>query len=78
MKKLVPIAVAATQDSPPQCADPEGLYSEYLTTVYAAGRNARSAKGISGLLQAAAPLKGLKTMESRLAAEANRALANSN
>ena len=78
MKKLVPAAVAAAQDSPPQCADPGGLYSEYVTTVYAAGHNARSAHGISGLLKAAAPLKGLTTMESRLAAEANRALANNN
>ena len=75
LKKLVPAALAAAQDSPPQCADPGGLYSEYVTTVYVAGDNARSAQGISGLLKAAAPLKGLKTMESRLAAEANRALA---
>ena len=77
MKELMPAAVAATQESPPQCADPEGSYSEFVTTVYAAGHNARSAKGFSGLLKAAAPLKGLKMMESRLAAEANRALANS-
>jgi len=77
MTKLMPAARAATQDSPPQCTDPEGLYTEYVVAVYAAGRNARSAKGISGLLKAAAPLKDLKTMESRLAAEANRALANS-
>ena len=77
MKKLMPAAVAATQESPPQCADPEGLYSEIVVAVYAAGHNARSAKGISGLLKAAVPLKGLKTMETRLAAEANRALATS-
>jgi hypothetical protein len=77
MKKLMPAALAATQDSPPQCTDPEGLYTEYVVAVYAAGHNARSAKGISGLLKAAAPLKDLNTMESRLAAEANRALANS-
>ena len=64
MKKLVPAAMAATQGSPPQCADPGGLYGEFVVAVYAAGRNARSAKGISGLLKAAAPLKGLKTMES--------------
>ena len=67
--------MAATQAPPPQCADPDGLYGEYVTAVYVAGRNARSAKGISGLLKAAAPLKGLKTMESRLAAEAARAMA---
>jgi hypothetical protein len=77
LNKLVPAAVAAAQVPPPRCADPNGLYSEYVTTVYVAGDNARSAQGISGLLKAAVPLKGLKTMESRLAAEANRALANS-
>lgn len=75
LNKLVPAALAAAQASPPQCADPDGLYSEYVTTVYVAGDNARSAQGISGLLRAAAPLKGLKTTDSRLAAEANRVLA---
>jgi hypothetical protein len=42
-----------------------------------AGNNASSAQGISALLKAAAPLKGLKTIESRLAAEANLAVAKS-
>jgi len=73
----VPAALAAAQVPPPRCADPDSLYGEYVTTVYVAGDNARSAQGIGGLLKAAAPLKGLKTMESRLAAEANRALVNS-
>ena len=59
----------------PRCADPENLFSEYVTAVYVAGDNARSARGISGLLKAAAPLKGLKTIESKLAAEAARAMA---
>lgn len=77
LNKLVPVALAAAEDSPPHCADPAALYSEYVTTVYEAGDNARSARGISGLLKAAAPLKGLTGMESRLAAEANRTLATS-
>jgi len=75
LKKLVPAAVAAAPAGPPPCGDPADLYSEYVTAVYEAGYNARSAQGISGLLKAAVPLKGLKTMESGLAAEANRVLA---
>jgi hypothetical protein len=75
LKKLVPAALAAAQVPPPRCADPDGLYSEYVTAVYVAGDNARSAEGTSGLLKAAAPLQGLKTIESRLAAEASRAMA---
>jgi TRAP-type mannitol/chloroaromatic compound transport system permease small subunit len=57
------------------CTDPGGLYSEHVTTVYQAGYDAHPAQGISDLLKAAAPLKGLKTIDSRLAAEANRAMA---
>ena len=75
LNKLVPEAVAAAQAPPPLCADPDGLFSDYVTAVYVAGDNARTAKGISGLLKAAAPLKGLKTIESKLAAEAARAMA---
>lgn len=75
LSKLVPEAVAAAQAPPPRCADPDGLFSDYVTAVYVAGDNARTAKGISGLLKAAAPLKGLKTIESKLAAEAARAMA---
>jgi hypothetical protein len=75
LKKLVPAALAAAQAPPPRCADPGGLYSEYVTAVYEAGDNARAAEGTGGLLKAAAGLKGLKTIESQLAAEANRATA---
>jgi hypothetical protein len=71
--KLVPTALAAAQAPPPRCADPAGLFSDYVTAVYVAGDSARSAKGMRGLLKAAAPLKSLKELESRLAAEANRA-----
>ena len=72
LKRLVPAALAAAQAPPPRCADPDGLFSDYVTTVYVAGDDARSARGISGLLKAAAPLKTLKTKEARLAAEAAR------
>ena len=76
MKKLMPAAVASGLAGPiPHCADPGNLYQEYVTGIYAAGYNARSAKGLSGLLRAAAPLKGLKNIESQLAAEVSRAVA---
>lgn len=75
LKKLVPTALAAAQAPPPRCADPDGLFSYHVTAVYVAGDNVRSAKGISGLLKVAAPLKSLKTIESQLAAEAVRAVA---
>jgi hypothetical protein len=76
LRKLMPAALAAAQVPPPRCADPGGLYSEYVTTVYTAGDNAHSAAGTASLLQAAASLKGLKTIQSQLAAEATRATAN--
>lgn len=75
LKRLMPAAVVAAQAPPPRCADPDRLYAEYVTTVYEIGFNARSAQGISSLLKAAAPLKGLQTIDSQLAAEGNRVLA---
>jgi hypothetical protein len=75
MKQLMPAALILADDAMPHCADPAGLYAEYVTTIYAAGYKARSAKGLSGLLKAAVPLKGLTNLESRLTAEVNHALA---
>lgn len=76
MNKLMPAAVgAAAAGAIPRCADPAGLYSEYVTQAYAAGHNARSAKSLSRLLKAAAPLHDLEHIESRLAAEGRQALA---
>jgi hypothetical protein len=75
LKKLGPDALAAAQTPPPRCVDPGGLYGDYVTAVFEAGDNARASDGISGLLKAAASLKGLKKIESGLAAEANRATA---
>ncbi len=75
LNRLMPAALVAAQVPPPRCADQGSLYSEYVTTVYEAGYNAHSAQGISSLLKAAAPLKGLRTIDSRLAAEGNRVMA---
>lgn len=74
-RKLMPAALVLARDPVPHCADPAGLYAEYITRIYAAGSDASSAKGLSELMKAAAPLKGLKAIESRLTAEVNRALA---
>jgi hypothetical protein len=71
----MPVALVAAQAPPPRCADQGSLYSEYVTMVYEAGYNARSAEGISNLLKAAAPLRGLKTLDSQLAAEGSRVMA---
>jgi len=74
MEKLVPAALGLADHPVPNCADPAGLYVDFVDRIYAAGSNARSAKGLSGLLKAAAPLKGLQVIESRLTAEVNHAL----
>jgi hypothetical protein len=78
MSKLVPAVLAHGNPDPvPRCADPAGRYVDYLTMIYTAGDNARAAKGLSGLLAAAASLNHLRPIEAQLAAEANRALASS-
>ena len=77
MRKLMPAALVLAGDPVPRCADPAGLYAEYVTRIYAAGYDARSATGLSGLLRAAAPLKGLNNIESRLTAEVDHALSRS-
>lgn len=76
LKKLMPAAVATgLADALPHCADPGSLYAGYLTQAYSAGYNARKAKGLAGLLAAAAPLRDLRVMQSRLDAEVHRVLA---
>ena len=76
MKKLMPAAVATGAPGLiPHCANPAGLYDEYVSEIYAAGYNARSANGLSGLLKAAAQPTGLKNIESQLTIETNRAVA---
>ncbi len=56
----------------PHCADPAGLYAEFVTRIYTAGSNARSAEGLSALRRAAAPLKGLREISRKMAAELDR------
>jgi hypothetical protein len=76
LRRLMPAAVAAgLAEALPHCADPGALYADYMTQAYSAGYDAHTAKGLSGLLAAAGPLKGLKGMQSRLDAEVHRALA---
>ncbi len=76
MKELMPAAVAtAAAGGIPHCTDPVGLYDKYISTIYAAGYNARSAEGLGDLLKAAAVLKELKNIELQLTAEVNGALA---
>lgn len=74
MKKLVPAALALAGHPMPHCADPDSLYPGFVTRIYTAGDNARSAHGFSALRRAAAPLKGLKKIEHQMAAEVNRAV----
>lgn len=76
MKKRVPAVLANGNPDPvPRCADPADRYVEYLTVIYTAGNNARAARGLGGLLKAAAPLNRLRDIEVQLDAEADRALA---
>lgn len=53
----------------PQCADPAGYWAQYLTDLKAAGDNAGSASGLGGLILAEAPLKDVKSLQSKLSAE---------
>jgi hypothetical protein len=75
--KLIPAALAAARAPLPRCSDPANLYSKYVIAVYQAGDDARSATGMTGLLEATAPLKDLKTIKAQLIAEASRATAAS-
>jgi hypothetical protein len=75
LEKLVPVALGLAHHPVPKCADTAGLYIKFVGRIVEAGYYARSAKGLSGLLKVAAPLKGLKTIKSRLTAEVNHAIA---
>jgi hypothetical protein len=72
MKELVPAALVMAGHPMPHCADSASLYPEFVTRIYTVGNNARSAQGLSALLRAAAPLKGLKKIEHQMAAEIDR------
>lgn len=62
--------MAAVQ--PPKCSDPNGYYAAVMARVKASGDNARSASGLTGLLLAEAPLKGVTKIEKKLDRELNR------
>jgi hypothetical protein len=74
MQALLPAAVALAAHPVPHCADPAGLYAEFVDHLYTAGGRARSAKGLSGLRRAMASLTGLPKIEHRLNAELSRAV----
>jgi hypothetical protein len=76
LNKLMPAVVANGHIDPlPHCADPGGLYADYMLRIYQGGYEARVAKGLSGLQKAATRLHGLKKVQSQLVAETKRVLA---
>jgi hypothetical protein len=76
MNQLMPAVLGDGDIDPvPHCADPGKLYTQYVTSVYTAGDNAKKAKGLAGLQIAAKPLSGLKSLQSQLADEVDRVLA---
>ena len=72
MQQLPPDVLAMANHPIPHCADPAGLFAEFLVRIYKVGNHARSAKGLGDLLLAASPLKGLKTIEDQLTLELRR------
>jgi hypothetical protein len=65
-------ADAAAMDPAPACADPHGYWKQILAHVKAAGDNAGTASGLTGLILAEAPLKGIPALEKKLNAELKR------
>ena len=64
---------AAMENHPaPVCADPHGYWKQILVRLRAAGDNAGTANGLTGLLLAEAPLKAIPSLEKKLAAELKR------
>jgi hypothetical protein len=56
----------------PACADPGGYLAAVLTDVRTAAANADTANGLSGLVTALVPLKGVPGLESHFTAELKR------
>jgi hypothetical protein len=56
----------------PECADPKGYYAQWLDRFIAAGDNARSQGGLSGLELELEPMKGAPALRRKLNAELNR------
>jgi hypothetical protein len=65
------VALAAA-GAMPRCADTEGIYAQLVVGVYQAGADARAAKGMSGLVRAAAALSRAVRIEHQLTAETSR------
>ena len=64
---------AAMEDHPaPACADPRGYWKQIFARVRAAGDNASTASGLTGLILAEAPLKAVSALEKKLTAELKR------
>lgn len=56
----------------PSCADPAGDWAKMLGYIQAAGDNAGTSSGLSGLILAMAPLQKIKPLETKLTAELKR------
>jgi hypothetical protein len=65
-------ADAAAMDPAPACADPHGYWKQILARIKAAGDNASTASGLTGLVLAEAPLKDVPGLEKKLDAELKR------
>jgi hypothetical protein len=72
LKKAGTAAAAMKADPPPACADPAGYYGKMLARVKAAGDNARSASGLTGIILATAPLKSVPGIEAKLNTELDK------
>ena len=53
----------------PACADPHGYWNAVLARIKAAGDNAGTSSGLSGILVAEAPLQSVPALENKLDAE---------
>jgi hypothetical protein len=78
LKRLSPAALALASEPMPRCADPGAIYAGFVLRIYQAGHDAGAARGLSGLLRAAAQLDGARKIERQLTAEVSRSLGTSN
>jgi hypothetical protein len=65
-------ATAMENHPAPACADPHGYWKQIFARLRAAGDNAGTAGGLTGLLLAEAPLKAIPGLEKKLAVELKR------
>jgi hypothetical protein len=65
-------ADAAAMPPAPACADPDGYWAKILARIKAAGDNAGTASGLTGLILAEAPLNAIPGLEKKLNAELKR------